>query len=269
MNKDKPMKSVVRIAAAMSIVALLSGCGGEDFSGAYQTDGPWGKRIILNVDGDDAKMFFQDKSSAEISNVTEFKVDYSKERMFVDSDKSSMRLVFTRDVDERDLVCLNCTELLKKLPKKWMQFNAKPYDVDLMLEEQVKAKRAAEEEKRARIAEMKKLLPFEGDWVAKRHFKEDSLFIMTINPLKGVKHWAFTYSTANKLIEFDRAFKVDGGDLQLISKDDTTTYRLSDDGQQLRCVGCRSEQYWIKADPVKINQISYTRSLAGDPQESR
>jgi hypothetical protein len=62
---------------------------------------------------------------------------------------------------------------------------------------------------------------------------------------------------------------VDGGDLQLISKDDTTTYRLSDDGQQLRCVGCKSEQYWIKADPVKMNQISYTRSLAGDPQESR
>lgn len=263
------MKSVVRIAAAMSIVALMSGCGGEDFSGAYQAEGPWGKRVILNVDGNEAKMFFQDKTSAEISNVTDFKVDYSKQKMLVDSDKNNMRLVFARDIDERDLVCLNCTEFLKKLPKKWMQFNEKPYDIDLMLEEQVKAQRAAEEEKKARIAEMAKLAPFKGDWVAKRHHKEDSLFIMTINPVKGVRHWAFTYSTANKLIEFDRTFKVDGEDLLLISKDDTTTYRLSDDGQQLRCTSCESDQYWIKADPVKINQIDYTRSLAGNPQDSK
>lgn len=263
------MKSAARIATAMSILALLSGCGGEDFSGAYQADSTWGKRVILNVDGNKAKLFIQDKSTAEISNVTDFKVDYSKEKMLIDSDQNNMRLAFTRDVAERDLICLNCAELPRRLPKNWMQFNDKPYDVDSMLEEQEKAQRAAEQEKKARIAEMMKLAPFKGDWVAKRHYKDDSLFIMTIDPKKGVKHWAFTFSTAQKLIEFDRVFKVDGQDLLLISKDDTTTYKLSADGQQLRCNTCKSEHYWIKADPVKVNQIDYVRSVAGNPQATK
>ncbi|EMQ5441103.1 TPA: hypothetical protein N2B55_005276 [Pseudomonas aeruginosa] len=138
-----------------------------------------------------------------------------------------------------------------------------------MLKEQEEKRQAAAQEEEKRRAEAAKLVKFDGDWVAKRHYKDDSLFIMSISPEKGVKHWAFNYSSAAKLISMDRRFEVEGDELVLVSDDSSTKYALTEDGTKLMCTNCNSENNWIKADPIKVNDLTYTRSLAGNPQEVR
>lgn len=264
------MKGIMRIGAVLTFMATVAGCGGEDYSGAYVAEGAWGKQIVLNVDGSNATLFIRDKGNAQITLVEDLKVDYSKDKMFIDEKPPrSARFVFARDIDERSLVCLNCAELNSKLPKKWALANAKPYDVAAMLAEQRKAEAKAEQERQQRLAEMAKLAPFAGDWVGHRDFKDDSLLIMTIDAHKGVKHWAFNYASASKLIELNRNFSVAEGELLLGAKDDAQSFKLSADGQQLQCTNCKKPWYWSKADPVKVNQIGYTRSLAGNPQTAR
>lgn len=138
-----------------------------------------------------------------------------------------------------------------------------------MLKEQEEKRQAAAREEEKRRAEAAKLVKFDGDWVAKRHYKDESLFIMSISPEKGVKHWAFDYSSATKLIAIDRRFEVDGDELVFLSDDSSTKYALSEDGTKLMCTNCKSEDYWLKADPVKVNDLTYTRNLAGNPQVVR
>ncbi|MFU4207432.1 hypothetical protein [Pseudomonas aeruginosa] len=263
------MNHMIKFATALVAVGSLAGCGGEDFSGAYGTDGPYGKHLVLNITGDNAKFFIVNKSTAEISGLTDFAVSYKNEKLLLDSSKENVHLTFKRAEDERGLNCLNCNERSIRLPIDWALLNSEPYDVDSMLKAQEEKRQAAEREEEKRRAEAAKLVKFSGDWVAKRHYKDDSLFIMSISPEKGVKHWAFTYSTANKLISTDRNFEVDGDELVLLSSDSSTKYALKEDGTKLMCTNCNSENYWLKADPVKVNDLDYTRALAGNPQEQR
>lgn len=263
------MNHMMKFAAALVAVGSLAGCGGEDFSGAYGTDGPYGKHLVLNITGDNAKFFIVNKSTAEISGLTDFAVTYKNEKLLLDSSKENVHLTFKRAEDERGLDCLNCDERSIRLPTKWALVNSEPYDVDSMLKEQEEKRKAAAREEEKRKAEAAKLVKFDGDWVAKRHYKDDSLFIMSISPEKGVKHWAFTYSNGNKLISTDRKFEVDGDELVLLSNDSSTKYALSGDGTKLMCTNCNSENYWLKADPIKVNDLNYTRNLAGNPQEQR
>ncbi|RTX39624.1 hypothetical protein [Pseudomonas aeruginosa] len=264
------MNHMMKFAAALVAFGTLAGCGGEDFSGAYRTDGPYGKHVVLNIAGDDAKIFLVNKSTAEISGVTNFAVDSKNEKLLLDSSKEDVHLTFKRAEDERGLECLNCDERSIRLPTKWAQVSPESYDVDSMLKEQEEKRQAAAREEEKRRAEAAKLVKFNGDWVAKRNYKDDSLLIMSISPEKGVKHWAFNYSSAAKLIAVDRKFEVDGDELALLSTDSSTKYALSEDGKKLMCTNCGSEEnYWLKADPIKVNDLSYTRALAGNPQEVR
>jgi hypothetical protein len=269
-TREKSVKAMMRWAVAMASATLLSGCGSEDYNGAYVAQAESSQKLVLNIDGADGKLLLQDKSSSQIQRVVPVAVEYSKEKMFVDSSQArNMRLVFIRDVDERNLICLNCEELPIKAPRKWSQVSAKPYDVDALLAEQKKAQEDAAEKARQHAVEMAKLKPFSGDWVGHRGYKEDSLFIMNIDPAKGVRHWAFNYKTADKLIEVNRAFKVSDDALSLTPDNDPQTFKLSGDGQRLQCTNCSNGWYWTKADPIKVNQISYVRDLAGNPQASR
>lgn len=46
-------------------------------------------------------------------------------------------------------------------------------------------------------------------------------------------------------------------------------YVLEDNGEKLRCVSCSSDGSYLtylKADSERINNQSYARELAGDPQ---
>lgn len=270
MTREKCVKAAMRLAAAMAVTILLSGCGGEDYSGAYVAQADSSQKLVLNIDGTGGKILLEDKANSRIQRVLPVAVEYSKEKMFVESAQAqNIRLVFIRDVDERNLICLNCEELPIKAPRKWSQVSAKPYDVDALLAEQKKAQEDAAEKARQQALEMAKLKPFSGDWVGHRDYREDSLFIMTIDPAKGVRHWAFNYKTADKLIEMNRAFKVSDETLTLTPDNDPQNFELSDDGQRLQCTSCNNGWYWTKADPVKVNQITYVRSLAGNPQASR
>jgi hypothetical protein len=261
---------MMKFATVLVAVGSLAGCGGEDFSGAYGTDGPYGKHLVLNITGDKAKFFIVNKSTAEISGLTDFAVSYKNEKLLLDSSKENVHLTFKRAEDERGLNCLNCNERSIRLPIDWALLNSEPYDVDSMLKEQEEKRQAAAREEERRRAEAAKLVKFSGDWVAKRHYKDDSLLIMSISPEKGVKHWAFNYSSAAKLIAVDRKFEVDGDELALLSTDSSTKYAVSEDGKKLMCTNCDSEEnYWLRADPIKVNDLSYTRALAGNPQEVR
>jgi len=263
------VNKTLKFGAAILAAGTLAGCGDEDFSGAYRTDGAYGKQIVLNVSGDDAKIFLVGRSTAEISGLIDFEVDYKNGKLLLDSTKENIHLTFKRGADERGLDCLNCNEGKLRLPAKWALLQPEPYDVDLMLEEQEEKRQAAIKEEEQRRAEAAKLAKFDGDWVAKRHFKDDSLLIMTISPKKGVRHWAFDYSSATKQIEIDRKFQVDNDELVFPSNDSEMRYSLSADGTRLTCTNCKSENYWLKADPVKVNNLDYTRSLAGSPQKAR
>lgn len=263
------MNKTLKFGAAILAAGTLAGCGDEDFSGAYRTDGAYGKQIVLNVSGDDAKIFLVSSSTAEISGVVDFEVDYKNGKLLLDATKEEIRLTFKRGADERGLDCLNCNDGGLRLPAKWALLKPEPYDVDLMLKEQEEKRQAAIKEEEKRRAEAAKLAKFDGDWVAKRHFKDDSLLIMTISPQKGVRHWAFTYSSAVKQIEIDRKFEVDNDELVFPSNDSEMRYKLSEDGQKLACTNCNSDNYWLKADPIKVNDLTYTRNLAGNPQAIR
>ena len=263
------MNKIGKFGVVILAVGSLAGCSDEDFSGAYTTDGSYGKQIVLNVSGDDAKIFLVGRSTAEISGVIDFAVDYKNEKLLLDSTKENIRLTFSRAADERGLDCLNCDDGKLRLPAKWALLKPEPYDVDLMLKEQEEKRQAAIKQEEKRRAEAAKLAKFDGDWVAKRHFKDDSLLIMTISPKKGVRHWAFNYSSAVKQVEIDRKFEVDNDELVFPFDDSEMRYSLSEDGQKLTCTNCNSENYWLKADPVKVNDLTYTRSLAGNPVDAR
>lgn len=256
---------MTRLGSVILAIGSLAGCSGEDFSGAYRADGPYGKHIVLNISDDNAKIFLLNKSTAEISAVTDFTVDYKSEKMILDSVKENVRFVFKRGVDERGLDCLNCNDMSPRFPAKWDFANSEPFDIDTMLKEQEENRQAAAKEAEKRRAEAAKLTRFEGDWVAKRYSKDDSLFIMSISPAKGVKHWAFNYTSAAKIVERDQRFEVDGSELVIRFSDSTVNYALSDDGKELICTNCESEKNWFKADPVKVNNLDYARKLAGNP----
>lgn len=259
------MNYMTRIGSVILAIGSLAGCGGEDFSGAYRADGPYGRHVVLNISGDSAKIFLANKNTAEISDVMDFEVDYKNEKLILDSAKRNIRFVFKRGVDERGLDCLNCNDISPRFPEKWGLASSEPFDIEAMLKEQEEHRQAVAKEAEKRRAELAKLVIFEGDWVAKRYAKDDSLFIMSIYPSKGVKHWAFNYQTAGKIIERDQRFEVDGKDLVIIFSESTVRYSLSSDGKELVCTNCESEKIWVKADPVKINDLDYARKLAGNP----
>lgn len=113
------MNKILKFGAAILAAGTLAGCGDEDFSGAYITDGAYGKQIVLNVSGDDAKIFLVGRSTAEISGLIDFEVDYKNGKLLLDSTKENIRLTFKRGADERGLECLNCNDGGLRLPAKW------------------------------------------------------------------------------------------------------------------------------------------------------
>lgn len=259
------MKYMTRLGSVILAIGSLAGCGGEDFSGAYRADGPYGRHVVLNISGDSAKIFLANKNTAEISDVMDFEVDYKNEKLILDSVSKNIRFVFKRGVDERGLDCLNCNDVSPRFPEKWGLASSEPFDIEAMLKEQEEHRQAVAKEVEKRRAEAAKLTRFEGDWVAKRYSKDDSLFIMSISPAKGVKHWAFNYTSAAKIVERDQRFEVDGSELVIRFSDSTVNYALSGDGKELICTNCESEKNWFKADPVKVNNLDYARKLAGNP----
>lgn len=256
------MNKIGKFGVVILAVGSLAGCSDDDFSGAYSTDGPYGKQVILNISSNEAKILLVHPSKMEISDITDFEVSYKNEKLLLDYAKENIRLTFKRSEDERGLNCLNCNDGTLRLPAKWTLLNQEPYDVEAMLRDQ-------EERRQAAIQEARKLDKFNGDWVSKRRYKESPLLIMSISPREGVIHRVFNYSNATKVLETSRAFKFDGDEIVFPPDDSETRYALSADGTKLSCTNCTSENDWVKADPRKIKNFDYTRNLAGNPQNTR
>lgn len=254
------MNYKARLGIAALVIGSLGGCGGNDFSGSYGAEGPYGKNVVLNITGDAAKIYLADKATSKIGGIHDFKVSYKDEKMLLDETKSNERIVFKRNVDERGLDCLNCRDFGMAI--KWVLVSPKPYDVDSMLKKQ----RETEQTKQKATLE---LINFAGVWVLKRQYKEDPLEVLSVTIDGDIKQSNFNYSTAGKMIELHHSYKIEDNVLKLLRQDNSTNYVKSDDGGKLSCVNCKPEHYFVRANAMKVDDINYTRALAGDPQESR
>lgn len=262
----KKISGLVLISAVLG----LSGCGGDDFDGVYLAEGGFARPdFALSIHGDSAEAISVNKETGEFSGrPTFFDVSYKNETALLDSTTDNLKLSFKRAEDQRGLTCINCGGF--GLKENWRFVKDEPLDIESIMEEQherLQAARKAKEELRASAAKLEK---FKGDWVGTRAFYDDSLIIRSISTESGIDTYVFNYHSGVKQVEYSNDFEVDGDKLVLKFKDDEVMeYVLEDNGEKLRCVSCSSDGSYLtylKADSERINNQSYARELAGDPQ---
>lgn len=130
------MHRLFKLGAAAVAASLLTGCGEEDFTGAYRFTLP-SEALVLNIQGNQAAVFAETKGRIALRST--FEVSVKGEKLFLDSEKSSTRVVMKRNVDERSLDCLNCKEMSLVTDEVLWKYDSKgPYDVDQLLKEQAR-----------------------------------------------------------------------------------------------------------------------------------
>lgn len=135
------MYRLFKLAAAIVVASLLTGCGDEDFTGAYRYTLP-GEALVLNIEGGEAKIFAEKEGRVLLRSTLTASV--KDEKLFLDTADDTKRVVMKRNVDERSLDCLNCTVLsFGKDEVHWKYDPHGVYDVDQLLKEQ--ARKDAEE----------------------------------------------------------------------------------------------------------------------------
>jgi hypothetical protein len=272
------MRRLFRLASMVVTGAVVSGCGGEDFTGAYRYQESSSKgAMVLNIQGDEAELF-ADIVASGFKPLGKLKVSQKDGKLLLDDKNSSLRLVMKRNVDERSLDCLNCKVLgLRADGLVWNYDPKGPYDVDQLLKEQARKREEtlnAEQEqiqKEAlesgrREAEARKLAPFEGDWVYQRTMKHDPLTIMGIWRAKQVRIWSFNFETMDRIgYELPR-FEVTDAGLKIGEGSSAKLYALSPDSKLLKCLNCEVLMIWAKSDPEKdLSDRQYARQMARNP----
>lgn len=273
------MRTLFKFAATAVMGALLSGCGNEDFTGAYRfKDSGMKGTMVLNIHGNEAELF-GDLGKDGIKPFGEMKVSVKDEKLLLDDVSSSTRLVMRRNVDERSLDCLNCKVLGMRTDEHLWKYDPEgPYDVDQMLKEQARkneeAMNAALEEmqKRAleqgrRNSEAPKLTPYEGDWVYQRTTKHDPLTIMGIWREKQIRVWSFKFENMDDRLGYETpGFEVTEAGLKVGTAPKANLYSMSADKKVLTCMDCDKPVRWVKADPEKnLSDRHYARKMAGNP----
>lgn len=271
------MRTLFKFASVVVTGAVISGCGGEDFTGAYRYQESSSKgSMVLNIHGNEAQLF-ADIVASGIKPVGKLKVSQKDGKLLLDDKNSSLRLVMKRNVNERSLDCLNCKVLgLRADGLVWNYDPKGPYDVDQMLKEQARKREEALNaelekiqkdalEKGRRDAEAQKLAPFEGDWVYQRTTKHDPLTIMGIWKAKQVRIWSIKFETMDRLSYELPGFEVTDGGLKIGEGASAKLYALSADNKLLSCLNCEKPQVWAKADPKKdLSDRLYARQMAGN-----
>lgn len=271
------MRTLFKFASVVVTGAVISGCGGEDFTGAYRYEESSSKgSMVLNIHGDEAELF-ADVVVSGIKPVGKLKVSQKDGKLLLDDKNSSLRLVMKRNVDERSLDCLNCKVLgLRADGLVWNYDPKGPYDVDQLLKEQARKREEALNaeleriqkdalEKGRRDLEAQKLTPFEGDWVYQRITKHDPLTIMGIRKIKQVRIWSFKFETMDRLSYELPGFEVTDAGLKIGDGSSAKLYALSTDAKLLSCLNCEKPQVWAKADPKKdLSDRLYARQMAGN-----
>lgn len=130
------MYRLFKLGAAVVAVSLLSGCGEEDFTGAYRYTLP-GEALVLNIEGGEAKIFAEKEGRVLLRSTLTASV--KDEKLFLDTADDAKRVVMKRNVDERSLDCLNCKVLsFGKDEVHWKYDPHGVYDVDQLLKEQAR-----------------------------------------------------------------------------------------------------------------------------------
>lgn len=272
------MHTLIKFATAAVTGALLSGCGAEDFTGAYRfKDSSMNGTMVLNIHGSEAEVF-GDFGKSGIKPLGKMNVSVKDEKLLLDAVSGTTRLVMKRNVDERNLDCLNCKVLGMSADEHVWQYDPKgPYDVGQMLEEQARRKEEALNvelekmqkktlEKIRRDSEAPKLTPYEGDWVYQRTTKHDPLTIMGIWRAKQIRVWSFKFENMDRLGYEAPEFEVTDTGLKVGAGSSATLYTLSADKNVLICMGCSKPVRWVKADPKKdLSDRYYARKIAGNP----
>ncbi|WP_280043266.1 hypothetical protein [Pseudomonas sp. Hg5Tf] len=270
------MRTLFKFASVAVAGAVITGCGGEDFTGAYRYHEQISKgAMVLNIHGDEAEIF-ADIVASGIKPVGKLSVSQKDGKLILDDKNSSLRLVMKRNVDERSLDCLNCKVLgLKADGLVWNYDPKGPYDVDQLLKEQARKREEvlnAELEKMQKGAlekgrrdmESRKLTPFEGDWVYQRATKYEPLTIMGIWRNKQVRVWSFKYETMDRLSYEVPDFEVTEVGLKVGEGSSAKLYVLSADNKILSCSNCNKPKVWVKADPKRdLSNRNYAREMAG------
>lgn len=270
------MHTLFKFASVVVAGAVITGCGGEDFTGAYRYQETSSKgAMVLNIHGNEAELY-ADIVASGIKPVGKLNVSQKDGKLLLDDKNSSLRLVMKLNVDERSLDCLNCKVLgLRADVLAWNYDPNGPYDVDQLLKDQARKREEAlnaELEKMQEYAldtgrrniEAQKLTAFEGDWVYKRTIKHDPLIIMGIWRAKQIKVWSFSYKTMDRLSYEAPSFKVTEAVLKIGEGPNEKLYSISPDKTVLRCISCSKPMVWTKADPKKdLSDRNYARQMAG------
>lgn len=272
------MHTLFKLVATVVAGSILTGCGGDDFTGAYRFKASSSERaMVLNVHGNEAEIFGENARDGRIKPLIKMKVLVKDEKLLLDDVNSSERLAMKRNVDEQSLDCLNCNVLGIKDETVWKYDPEGPYDVDQMLKDQVRKDEEAlntemlrmqqqvyEEVKREK--EASKLGPYEGEWVYQRTTKQNPLNIMTIWRKSQIKSWSFNFESMNRLGQELPGFEVTDAGLKIGTDLNAHLYTLSADKKTLTCMDCTKPERWAKADPEKdLSDSYYARQMAGNP----
>jgi len=272
------MRKPFNLSAFIAAGILLSGCGGEDFTGAYRLkEKGMNGTMVLNIHGDNAELF-GDLGKDGIKPLGKMNVSVKDKKLILDDKNSSARIVMQRNVDERSLDCLNCKVLGMRSDEYVWEYDSKgPYNLDQLLKEQAikkeeafnaelqKIQKEALEQAR-RDLEAKKLTPYEGDWVYQRTTKYDPLTIMGIWREKQIRVWSFKFETFDRLGYETPGFEVTDSGLKIGEGPDAKMYALSADKKLLTCKDCNKPEAWAKADPNKnLSDRQYAHEMAGNP----
>ena len=271
------MRTLFKFASVAVAGAVIAGCGGKDFTGAYRYQEQSSKgAMVLNIHGDEAEIF-ADIVASGIKPVGKLNVSQKDGKLFLDDKNSSLRLVMKRNVDERSLDCLNCKVLgLRADGLVWNYDPKGPYDVDQLLKEQARKREEALNaglkkmqkealEKGRRDIETQKLTQFEGDWVYQRTTKDELLSIMGVWRSKQVRVWSFKYETMDRVSYELPGFEVTDNGLKVGESATAKIYSLSGDKKVLTCMNCDKPMVWVKADPKKdLSDRDYARKMSGN-----
>lgn len=159
------MRPLFMISAIIFATVLLTGCGDEDFTGAYRFD----ESLVLNIQGKQAKIFFQSNDRVALRSI--FNVVVKDDKLFLDSVNDATRIVMKRNLDERSLDCLNCKVIHFKDDDILVKYDPHgPYDVDALL----KAQAAKDQEAALKAQEL-----------AKKEAEEAAKFTARISTYEG------------------------------------------------------------------------------------
>lgn len=86
------MRGFSRFISLALAGSILTGCGSEDFTGAYRYKIPGGERVmVLNVHGDEAEIFGEDVSDGRIKPLVKMNVSVKDKKLLLDDVKDALK----------------------------------------------------------------------------------------------------------------------------------------------------------------------------------